>query len=61
LKQVESEGGYAKAVAQLSRKGAGGNARGACEGLFSRRRALVGVNNYPDVTERRPARKFRWL
>jgi methylmalonyl-CoA mutase len=55
LKQVESEGGYAKAVASGSvEKALAATRAERAKAYSSRRRALVGVNNYPDVTEKTP-------
>jgi methylmalonyl-CoA mutase len=52
LQQVEAEGGYAKAVASGSVDEALGQSRAALEkAIASRRRVLVGVNNYPNLEE----------
>ena len=61
FQQMEAEGGYAKALAVgQHRKGAGRNSRGARRRRIpSRRRTLVGVNNYPDIREKAPGAKFR--
>ena len=56
LQQIEAEGGYAKALASGSIGKAIAETRAVREKAYSgRRRALVGVNNYPDVTEKTPA------
>jgi methylmalonyl-CoA mutase len=50
FQQVEAEGGYAKAKASIERALA--ESRAAKEkAVSSRRRTLVGVNNYPDLNE----------
>jgi methylmalonyl-CoA mutase len=50
FQQVEAEGGYANAKASIERALA--ESRAAKEKAFAfRRRTLVGVNNYPDLTE----------
>jgi methylmalonyl-CoA mutase len=50
FQQVEAEGGYTKAKASIERALA--ESRAAKEKAFSsRRRTLVGVNNYPDLKE----------
>jgi methylmalonyl-CoA mutase len=50
FQQVEAEGGYTKARPSIER--ALGESRAAKEKAFSsRRRTLVGVNNYPDLKE----------
>ena len=55
FQQVEAEGGYAKALASGSIDKALAETRAAREKAYSaRRRALVGVNNYPNVTEKTP-------
>jgi methylmalonyl-CoA mutase len=55
LQQTESEGGYAKALASGSIAQALAATRAAREKAYSaRRRALVGVNNYPNVEEKTP-------
>jgi methylmalonyl-CoA mutase len=55
LQQTESEGGYAKALASGSIGKALAETRAAREKAYSgRRRTLVGVNNYPDLTEKTP-------
>jgi methylmalonyl-CoA mutase len=55
FQQVEAEGGYKKAVASGSLDKALSAARVAREKAYSsRRRALVGVNNYPNLTEKQP-------
>jgi methylmalonyl-CoA mutase len=53
FQQVEADGGYAKALASGSVGKALAETRAAREKAYStRRRALVGVNNYPSVTEK---------
>jgi methylmalonyl-CoA mutase len=53
LQQTEAEGGYARALASGSIAKALAETRAAREKAYSsRRRALVGVNNYPNVTEK---------
>jgi len=55
LQQVEAEGGYAAAMASGSIEKALAETRTArAKAYSSRRRALVGVNNYPNVTEKTP-------
>jgi methylmalonyl-CoA mutase len=55
LQQTESAGGYAKALASGSVARALAETRAAREKAYSaRRRALVGVNNYPNVEEKTP-------
>ena len=55
LQQTEAEGGYAKALASGSIEKALAETRAARQKAYSaRRRALVGVNNFPDVTEKTP-------
>jgi methylmalonyl-CoA mutase len=55
LQQTEAEGGYAKALASGSIGKALAETRAARDKAYSsRRRALVGVNNYPNVTEKTP-------
>jgi methylmalonyl-CoA mutase len=55
FQQVEAEGGYAKALASGSIGKALGATRDARAKAYSaRRRALVGVNNYPNVEEKTP-------
>src|SRR5450432_44808 len=55
MQQTEAEGGYAKALASGSLAQALAETRAAREKTYSaRRRALVGVNNYPNVTEKTP-------
>jgi methylmalonyl-CoA mutase len=55
LQQTEAEGGYAKALASGSIDKALAETRAARAKAYSaRRRALVGVNNFPDVTEKTP-------
>lgn len=55
LQQVEAEGGYTKALASGSIGKALAETRAARAKAYSaRRRALVGVNNYPNVTEKTP-------
>src|ERR1700756_4149751 len=50
FQQVEAEGGYTKAKASI--EGALAESRAAKEKAFAfRRRTLVGVNNFPDLTE----------
>src|SRR6202035_1619633 len=53
LQQIESEGGYGKALSSGSIGKALAETRAVREKAYSaRRRALVGVNNYPNVTEK---------
>jgi methylmalonyl-CoA mutase len=53
LQQVEAEGGYARALAAGSIEKAIGPGRAAREkAVSSRRKTLVGVNNYPDLNEK---------
>lgn len=55
FQQVEAEGGYAQALASGSVGKTLAASRAARENAVSnRRRALVGVNNYPNLTEKRP-------
>jgi methylmalonyl-CoA mutase len=55
LQRVEAEGGYAAALASGSIEKALAETRAARNKAYSsRRRALVGVNNYPDVNEKTP-------
>ncbi|MCX6632664.1 MAG: methylmalonyl-CoA mutase family protein [Candidatus Solibacter sp.] len=55
FQQTESEGGYTKALASGSIGKALAETRAAREKAYSaRRRALVGVNNYPNVPEKTP-------
>ncbi len=55
FQEVEAEGGYAKAQANGSIERAIEQSRTArAKSYSSRKRALVGVNNYPDVTEKTP-------
>ncbi len=55
LQQVEAEGGYAAATASGSIQKALAETRAARAKAYSgRRRALVGVNNYPNLTEKTP-------
>jgi methylmalonyl-CoA mutase len=55
FQQVEAEGGYAKALAAGSIAKAIAESRAAREkAVSSRRRTLVGVNNYPNVDEKTP-------
>src|SRR6185295_19932373 len=55
LQRVEAEGGYAASLASGSIEKALAETRAAREKAYSsRRRALVGVNNYPDVKEKTP-------
>jgi methylmalonyl-CoA mutase len=55
FQQVEAEGGYAKALASGSLGKALAETRAAREKAYSaRRRALVGVNNFPSVAEKTP-------
>ena len=55
FQQVEAAGGYAKAVASGTIEKALAETRASREkALSGRRRALVGVNNYPDLTEEAP-------
>jgi methylmalonyl-CoA mutase len=59
LQQVEAEGGYAAAMASGSIDKALAETRAArAKAYSSRRRALVGVNNYPNVTEKTPEGEF---
>jgi methylmalonyl-CoA mutase len=52
---VEAEGGYAKAVAEGSVEKALAETRAARrKAVSSRRRTLVGVNNYPNLSEKTP-------
>jgi methylmalonyl-CoA mutase len=56
LQQVEAEGGYARALASGSIAKALAETRSArAEAYATRRRTLVGVNNYPNLTEKTPA------
>ena len=55
FQQVEGAGGYAKALASGSIEKALAESRAARDkALSSRRRALVGVNNYPNLVEKVP-------
>jgi methylmalonyl-CoA mutase len=55
LQQTEAAGGYAKALASGAIAKALAETRTARDKAYSgRRRALVGVNNYPNVTEKTP-------
>jgi methylmalonyl-CoA mutase len=55
FQQTEAEGGYARALAAGSIEKALAETRAAREKAYSsRKRALVGVNNYPNVTEKIP-------
>jgi methylmalonyl-CoA mutase len=55
LQKTEADGGYAKVLASGSIEKALAETRAAREKAYSaRRRALVGVNNFPDVTEKTP-------
>jgi methylmalonyl-CoA mutase len=55
LQQTEAEGGYGKAMASGTIPQALAETRAArAKAYSSRRRALVGVNNYPNVTEKTP-------
>jgi methylmalonyl-CoA mutase len=55
LQQTEAEGGFAQALASGSIGRALAESRAARERAYSnRRRALVGVNNYPNVKEKTP-------
>ena len=55
LQEVEAAGGYAKALADGSIGKAIGETRAAREkAMSSRRRSLVGVNNYPNAKEKLP-------
>ncbi len=55
LQKTEAEGGYAKALASGSIEKALAETRAAREKAYSsRKRALVGVNNYPNVAEKTP-------
>ena len=52
---VENEGGYSRALASGSIEKAVAETRQARRrAISSRRRTLVGVNNYPDITEKTP-------
>ena len=56
FQQVEAEGGYAAALASGSIEKALAETRAARAKAYSaRRRALVGVNNYPNVTDKTPS------
>ena len=58
FQQVEAEGGYAKALASGSIGKALAASRAARDkAMSSRRRALVGVNNYPNLTEKTPGQR----
>jgi methylmalonyl-CoA mutase len=53
FQQVEAEGGYARALAAGSIEKAIGQGRAAREkAVSSRRKTLVGINNYPDLKEK---------
>jgi methylmalonyl-CoA mutase len=53
FRQVEAEGGYSESLASGSIGTAVAAARAArAQALSSRRRSLVGVNNYPNLTEK---------
>jgi methylmalonyl-CoA mutase len=55
FQQVEAEGGYAQALASGSVARALAASRAARDkAVSSRKRVLVGVNNYPSLTEKRP-------
>jgi methylmalonyl-CoA mutase len=55
FQEVEAEGGYAKALESGSiGKLLAGTRAARDQALSSRRRSLVGVNNYPDLTEKTP-------
>jgi methylmalonyl-CoA mutase len=55
LRQTEAQGGYARALASGAVAKALAETRAArAKAYSSRRRALVGVNNYPNVTEKTP-------
>jgi methylmalonyl-CoA mutase len=55
FQQTEAEGGYAKALEAGSIGKAIGETRAARDKAYSaRKRALVGVNNYPNVAEKTP-------
>jgi len=55
FQQVEAEGGYAQALASGSVAKALAASRAARDkAVSSRKRVLVGVNNYPNLTEKRP-------
>ena len=59
FQQTEAEGGFAQAMASGSIESALAETRVAREKAYSsRRRALVGVNNYPNVTEKLPEGDF---
>ena len=55
FQQVEAEGGYAQALASgLIGKALAATRAARDKAMSSRRRVLVGVNNYPDLTEKTP-------
>ena len=55
FQQVEAEGGYSKALSSGSVEKAIAAARSARDkSMSSRRRSLVGVNNYPNLMEKKP-------
>lgn len=55
FQKVEAEGGYEKALKSGSIEAALAESRAVRDkALSSRRRSLVGVNNYPDLTEKTP-------
>lgn len=55
FQQVEAEGGYAKAISSGSVDRALAETRAARDkAMSSRRRSLVGVNNYPNLMEKTP-------
>ncbi|MBP1623810.1 MAG: Methylmalonyl-CoA mutase [Acidobacteria bacterium] len=59
FQQVEAAGGYQKALASGMIDRALAETRAAWDkAVSSRQRALVGVNNYPDLTEKTPANGF---
>jgi len=59
LQQVEADGGFAAATAAGSIEKALAETRAArAKAYSSRRRALVGVNNYPNVQEKTPQAKI---
>ncbi|MCC6588257.1 MAG: hypothetical protein IT168_16310 [Bryobacterales bacterium] len=51
FQQVEAAGGYTKALPAIERTLAAGR-EAKLKSISSRRRTLVGVNNYPDLTEK---------
>lgn len=58
FQRIESEGGYSQALSSGSLAKAVAQSRAAKEkALSSRRRAMIGVNNYPNLTEKLPEAK----